>query len=73
MVFQSLAGFLSDMCNNMIAGTGHTGARVRDRTVTKTCIKPPVVTALDISSDRPLHWIPCHSSLNGQIDEFMHN
>lgn len=46
---------------------------VWDRTVTKTCIKPPVVTIWDISSDSSLHWIPCHSSLNGQIDEFMHN
>ncbi len=46
---------------------------VRDRTVTKTCIKLPVVTVWDITSDSPLHWIPCHSSLNGQIDEFMHN
>ena len=52
---------------------GHTGVSVRDRTVTKTCIKLPVVTAWDISSDSPLHWIPCHSSLNGQTDEFMHN
>lgn len=46
---------------------------VRERTVTKTCIKLPAVTARDMSSDSPLHWIPCHSSLNGQIDKFMHN
>lgn len=52
---------------------GHTGVSVRDRTVTKTCIKLPVVTVWDISSDSPLHWIPCHSSLNGQTDDFMHN
>lgn len=52
---------------------GHTGVSARDRTVTKTRIKLPVVTLWDISSDSPLHWIPCHSSLNGQIDEFMHN
>lgn len=61
------------MFNNMIARMGHTGVGVRDRTVTKTCIKLPVVTGWDISSDSPLHWIPCQSSLNGQIDEFMHN
>lgn len=52
---------------------GHTGVGVSDRTVTKTCIKLPVVIDWYISSDSPLHWIPCHSSLNGQIDEFMHN
>lgn len=46
---------------------------VRDRTVTKTCIKLPIVTVSDISPDSSLHWIPCHSSLNGQIDMFMHN
>lgn len=57
----------------MTVRTGHTGPSVRDRTVTKTRIKLPVVTIWDMSSDSPLHWIPCHSSLNGQIDEFMHN
>lgn len=61
------------MFNNMIVRMGHTGVSVRDRTVTKTCIKLPVVTVWDISSDSPLHWIPCHSSLNGQTDDFMHN
>lgn len=35
---------LSCMLNNKIARTGHTGRSVRDRTVTKTCIKLPVVT-----------------------------
>lgn len=49
------------------------GVAVKDRTATKTCIKLPAVTVRDISSDSPLHWIPCHSSLNGQIDKFMHN
>lgn len=52
---------------------GHTGVGVRDRTVTKTRIKLSVVTVWNISSDSPLHWIPCHSSLIGQIDKFMHN
>lgn len=52
---------------------GHTGVGVSDRTVTKTSIKLQIVIDWDISSDSPLHWIPCHSPLNGQIDEFMHN
>lgn len=64
---------LSDVFNGVIVRTGHTVVGVRDRTVTKTRIKLPVVTGSDISRDRPLRWIPCHSSLNGQIDEFMHN
>lgn len=64
---------LSDTFNDLIVRIGHTGVSLRDRTVTKTCIKPPVVTVWDISSDSPLRWIPCHSSLNSQTDEFMHN